>query len=425
MVKAERDAYICERNITGTIYDRGGTVIAETDVTEDGERVRSYIDPHRYTSLISDIGGLEYRYRKHLAERGEPAEGTGGSGILDPAAAVYKGRPLTLTIDDDMQRRAYGMIEDSDRLEDASAVVMDREGGILLMVNSNELDISRIHEDYEELSKQPGAFMNKAVDALYPCGSVLKPVIAELMIDSGMENFKVNDKGSVTTKFGETIYNANGKSYGEIGLKKALKVSSNVYFITAAERLGKEAVDEAMDAFFIGKDMEISDLGKMLSVRTDRKEGLALETIGQAVSVSPLSLVSMLEGIATGTIHEPHVTVPDSAGRGNKAGAGIFVEETGMSERAVMTVRKMLKACAGRYGLSDMVAKTGTADMPDGRQTAAMIFAWPADSPEYFAVIQNRDSDMWGKELAPYAQEIRRIVEEEETAEETSEEEIR
>ncbi len=88
---------------------------------------------------------------------------------------------------------------------------------------------------------------NRAIQGLYPTGSTFKLVTATAALEEGLITPTESqfDGGSLEVG-GMTFQNAGGASYGSLALRKALPVSSDVFFY----RLGLEA-DGAGDGLAI------------------------------------------------------------------------------------------------------------------------------------------------------------------------------
>lgn len=172
-----------------------------------------------------------------------------------------QGNDLVLTLDLDVQRTTEealaqglestrGRVLSNDRrplVADAgAAVVLDTQGGVEAMASYPSFDLPGLADG---ISKQEAAtlfgkgtgapFTNRAVQGLYAPGSTWKLITATAGLRTGLisPNFSVNDAGTYTipgdcTGRGCLRRNAGGRSYGRVGVSRALTVSSDVFFYT-------------------------------------------------------------------------------------------------------------------------------------------------------------------------------------------------
>jgi penicillin-binding protein 2 len=75
---------------------------------------------------------------------------------------------------------------------------------------------------------------NRATQGLYPTGSTFKPITALAALDSGELGLDeiINDTGEFPLGDGQVLHNAGDAVHGPIDLRRALEVSSDVFFYT-------------------------------------------------------------------------------------------------------------------------------------------------------------------------------------------------
>lgn len=403
MKTAAEDRAKNEETVAGTIIDTDGNRLAYSD-TAGGKR--QYIDQYMYSSLFSfHSGGLEYLYYDELYSHGEEKYESKEGEIY------YRGDNIELTIDHELSKKAYGLIKEK---PDASIVVIDKDGAVRCMVSSKSFNIESINGDYTNYND--GDLLNPAKDYLAPCGSVIKPIIGEVITDYGVnDELVVNDEGAITLDSGETIRNAEGKSYGKIMLKKAMRVSSNVFFISAAKYMGADILNERYGEMCIGENIE-TDFGRIKSTRIepDSEYELAMNAIGQNMGVSTVHLAMVTQAVTTGEVNRPYMVekIVTDTGEVIKRGKKKVIANTSASQDTMAHVNDILKECADTYGITgktagiEVLAKTGTAEVETesgGRNIATMILAFPADAPEYFVTIQSRNTEQHGRDLKDIA----------------------
>jgi penicillin-binding protein 2 len=187
--------------------------------------------------------GVEYTYDHFL--RGEPGrtriqvnalgEPTPGGQLV--AEAPIPGDNLKLTIDGDVQ--AAGEAALSARGLPGAFISMNIENGQILALGSNPTYDPTVFTEpmtqrqVDELYRDPvlAPLFNRATEGAYPTGSIFKIVTALAALENGVitPDEVVADGGQITV--GEqTFQNAGGVAHGSVELRRALEVSSDVYF---------------------------------------------------------------------------------------------------------------------------------------------------------------------------------------------------
>jgi penicillin-binding protein 2 len=220
---------------------------------------KTTIDKYKKLNTATQVGlsGLEYEYNGDLS--GQPgsvrahidAQGdvVGTPKQIDPTP----GNTLQLTLDNTLQAAAQKAISSSGGFNPggnpAAAIAMDpRDGSILASVsgpsyNPNELaNISKAR--FTALVDPNGGkpLFNRVLAGAYPAGSTFKPVttFAALASKVTTPSEVIDDPGKI--KISDTTYtNAKSEANGPIALRRAIQVSSDVYFYTMGERLNGTA----------------------------------------------------------------------------------------------------------------------------------------------------------------------------------------
>ncbi len=204
--------------------------------------------------------GLESYYEQEL--RGVP----GQTEVIKTALGVQKsntiisqpetGDNLVLNIDADLQKVVYDALEKSIKnvgsKKGVAIALNPRNGAVLALVSypsydNNIFSQTLAQSDYDELINDPHQpFFNRAIAAKYPTGSTIKPFTAagalqEKLIDP---NKLINDPGYILVKNQydpSIVYTFSGvKPHGLVDMRKALAVSSNVYFFTIGGGYGDQ-----------------------------------------------------------------------------------------------------------------------------------------------------------------------------------------
>jgi penicillin-binding protein 2 len=125
-----------------------------------------------------------------------------------------------------------------------SVVVLDANtGGVVAMASyptyaPSEFVGGITQAEYESLTAPPARLLNRATQGLYAVGSTFKLVssVAAVQYNYRGEFTPIQDNGSVTVA-GQQFKNANNEQHGTVTLRKALTVSSDVYFYTLGDAM--------------------------------------------------------------------------------------------------------------------------------------------------------------------------------------------
>ena len=215
-----------------------------------GEVSKEQLKDQRYrgVTLGDRVGksGVEYQYDRFLRGRNGATKlqvdalGTlrGGLGVREP----QPGRQLRLSVDLDVQRagqRALGTAK-------GAFVVMNVHNGEVLGLGSSPSFDPNIFakvvrpSDFKRLSaKENGEpLANRAIQGLYPTGSTFKLITATAALEGGLITPDTVQYDGGSLRIGDVVFkNAGGAVHGAVALRRALSVSSDVFFY----RLGQEA----------------------------------------------------------------------------------------------------------------------------------------------------------------------------------------
>lgn len=188
-------------------------------------------------------GGAEYAYDKFL--RGDPGltriqvnalgqPTPGGELVSTPPTP---GDSLKLTIDGEVQAAGEGGL--SARGLPGAFISMNIDNGQILAMGSNptydptvlteNLTQAQVNELYRDEVLAP--LVNRATEGAYPTGSIFKIITALAALENGQitPDTVVQDNGQIEVGT-DTFENAGGVAHGAVELRRALQVSSDVYF---------------------------------------------------------------------------------------------------------------------------------------------------------------------------------------------------
>jgi len=268
-----------------------------------------------YTSRDNrGLGGIENRFDSKLRGEGvrhaffvdvhrRPlsfcvAKGTGAN------AVPTNGSGIILTLDATIQQFAREELlkqYKSYEAEGALAMVADpHTGEILAMVSLPDFDPA------ESGRTNPDYFLNRALTDQYEPGSIIKPIVAAVALDTGVMNTR------------ETIFCENGtyrgrgfgriteykKGFGDLTLRGILMNSSNIGMAKIGQKLGPERLYEGLTLFGFGKKVGIELPGEAegLLRRPAAWTGYSITRIpfGQEISVTALQMLRAFCMLANG-----------------------------------------------------------------------------------------------------------------------------
>jgi penicillin-binding protein 2 len=125
-----------------------------------------------------------------------------------------------------------------------SVVVLDATTGAVVAMASyptyapSEFVGGITQAQYADLTTPPARLVNRATQGLYAVGSTFKLISALAGLQAGYvsQYTTVNDTGTVTFA-GQRFSNANHQQHGYVDMRKAITVSSDVYFYTLGDNM--------------------------------------------------------------------------------------------------------------------------------------------------------------------------------------------
>lgn len=155
------------------------------------------------------------------------------------------GHNLKLTIDAGLQEYAARRIGP----ESASIVVLDCWTGDVLAMASmpsydpNSFSAGISHAEWDWLSNDDHVpLRNKTLQALYPPGSTVKPMIALSFLEAGLSpEESCNCSGAL--RVGNSLFHCwSRRGHGRVNMHRAIEQSCDIYFYTFAQRMGIDVI---------------------------------------------------------------------------------------------------------------------------------------------------------------------------------------
>ncbi|NLL05117.1 MAG: peptidoglycan glycosyltransferase [Clostridiaceae bacterium] len=422
-----RRQYQADENTTrGQIIDRKGIVLA---FSEERDNTQQRIYP--YSSLYSHVIGynskvygrslLEESYNNYLLGLDEY---TKVFGLFKSSNQDKKlGNNLSLTIDHELQKLGHELLGN----RNGAVVAMNpKTGEILALVSKPDFDTNEevLAKGWKAMvESQEAPFLARATQGLYTPGSTFKVVTAAAIIENGLDEERFNDKGVITID-GKEISNSGRKAYGEIDLKKALAVSSNVIFAQLGVTLGQEKLEDIFRRVGFGTDItfDIPVSKSLFQYEKMEPNDMAAVAIGQGkILVSPLHLAMITSGIANnGVIMKPYLVSNITSPTGKEIKSFKREEfkqimEPDIAAKLKNMMQEVVDSGTGKKAAIKgikVAGKTGTAENELTAQKKDKAHAWfigfaPVENPQIAVVVVLEYSGSSGGTIAaPIAQKI-------------------
>ncbi|GII95853.1 peptidoglycan D,D-transpeptidase FtsI family protein [Sinosporangium siamense] len=322
-----------------------------------------------------------------------------------------KGANVDLTIMPKAQEAAYKALAQSGK-RGAVVAMNPKTGAILALVSLPSYDPNKLSEPNKEnvnkaskvYEKDKGSpLLNRAINQSYPPGSTFKVVTAAAFLE------KDDSRGAQTQVEAPTRLALPGTNIslpnsgnsacgsGQVSLVYALEVSCNTPFGKIGLDLGYDAMNEQMQKFGAGEELEIpmKVSGSSIGKKEDDPAAIAMTSIGQrSTTMTPLQMAMVAAGIANnGVVMKPYLVneIADSEGTEiEKADPDEL--STAVTEDTARKLREMMVSVVnnGTARLAQIPGvqvggKTGTAETSGGRAPHAWFISFAGasvDEPE-------------------------------------------
>ena len=451
--------------------------------------VRHYPDGSRAAHVLGSVGEIEEEELKEPQYKGlEPGDEIGQSGAEYTYDKFLRGQPgltriqvnalgqptpggqlvstpptpgdsLKLTIDGDVQTAGEAGLAEKGR---GGFVSMNIDTGEILALGSyptfdptqliepTQAEVDELYRD-EELAP----LVNRATEGAYPTGSIFKIITALAALEYGVitPDEVVQDNGKIEVG-GEPFENAGGVAHGPVELRRALQVSSDVYFyLLGLEMWETNDLQEEAHKLGIGRpaNLDLPEEGEtLLPSKAWREqlvsEGLALEdrpwsagdniqlATGQGdLQTNPLQMALAYAALGNGgKIVTPHVglEVEDAAGRvvkefDFKTQRKIHIDpgyRTAILEGLHAAAQEGEGTAAGVFGDFPIAiaGKTGTAERPGHADQSWFAALSPYPNPRIVTVATVEEGGFGADSAAPVVLRILEAIYDKQAAEVSS-----
>lgn len=440
----------------GVIFDRNSVPLAWNEVNKESEdySLRAYATSTGLSTVLGYIkypskdssgfyyqekfvpkDGMEKIYNDYISGKdGTKIVETDVRGNVISESVVQKpvdGENLQTSIDIKLQRRLYASLLDiADRAgyKGGAGIIMDvNNGEILASSNFPEYDSNTMTDGgnsqkiNEWLNSSNHPFLNRVVQGLYTPGSIMKLFVAMGVLDQNIisPTKQILSTGSITIP--NPFYPdkpsvfMDWKAHGLVDLRRAIAVSSNVYFYEVSggykdqKGIGIGNLDRYVGMFGFGTTTKINFLGEKYGTipspewkkKTFNGEEWRVgdtynTSIGQyGFQVTPLQVVRAVGAIATdGKILTPTFI--------KNTGQNVEVKEIGLSPSDYKIVKEGMRlgvtegtSQAINFPFVKVASKTGTAQIGIAKDevNSWVVGFWPYENPKYaYAIVMERGS---------------------------------
>lgn len=352
------------------------------------EKLRNYPYQNLASNLLGFVNrggegqyGIEEYWDSMLRGKEGFAEGERGpAGYLFSLSQNYggdRGADLVLTIDYNIQYLSEKLLKKASEtlnIKEGQIIVIDSYSGkILTLANFPDFNPNRYSEE-----RDLEVFQNSVIQKIFEPGSVFKPITMAAALDRGKITPQTTyfDTGLVKIG-GYTIYNYDGRVWGEKSMTEVLEKSINTGAIFVEQQLGHNLFVKYMEKFGLFESTRVDLPGEIFSQNEEFKKGyeinFATASFGQGIEITPMQLVRAFCAIANGG----RLVQPYLVEKIIKNGKIIETKEPVISDNPVISQRTSSKLTAMLVSVVEngfaktarvpgyyIAGKTGTAQIP-------------------------------------------------------------
>ncbi|AYE34131.1 peptidoglycan D,D-transpeptidase FtsI family protein [Clostridium septicum] len=434
--------------LRGTIYDRQGNPLTKSERQDTLTQKREYLQGDLYVHALGYVDerygltGLEEEFDSELSTYNTFT--TGFRNLFkdfdlkkafserDKEEDKKVGNGLVTTLDYNIQKVAYDALGD---MKGSVVALNPKTGEILAMVSKPTYDpanLEQVINDANSGANTDNKLINRAVNGVYPPGSVFKTITLSSAIENNpsVTGRIFNDTGKITFADGSTLNNYMYQAHGNIDLRTAYRVSSNVVFGTLAMELGNDKLKATAEKF--GFNSRIPAEGVSISVSEfptleSYEEGnIAQSGIGQgSVVVTPMQMAIMAATVANdGVLMQPKLVnkIVDKDGNLIREISNKVLKDNVISKDTAETVKSYMGYLVSNniyrwpaFDGTNAGAKTGTADykLPDGTDAVPhgwFITAAPLDDPKIAVAVIVENGENGAGTAAEIASKVVRMA---------------
>ena len=348
-----------EQIVRGSILASDGTVLASTQVDEEGNETRVYPYGSLFAQTVgySDYGtsGLEASQNHLLLESHETLAEQVQKDLNNEKKS---GDSLVTTFNVGLQQACRDALGD----RAGAVIVLDAAtGNVLADVSTPDFDPNTVSENWDTLTAEDSnsPFLNRPLQGLYAPGSTFKMVtaLAYYREYGSLDDFTFTCTGEYTAG-NFTIHCSDYEAHGQQSLAQAFANSCNCAFAyMAAELLDNDILRNTAEdlQFNSSLELELPSYDSEFSLESDSAIELSMQTaIGQGDTVAtPLEMAMIAQSIYNnGEMYQPNYLLKLQSVTGT-----LVKEYSGQSLGQVMTPDEAAQLKELMFG----VVRAGTA----------------------------------------------------------------
>ena len=431
--------------LRGTIYDRDGEALTNSIRIDKDNQSREYIYGDLFVHALGyiderfGITGLEDEFDSELSKYNGFSNGIRSFiNNFDLKAAFENrdeekiGNGIVTTLDYDIQKAAYDAMGD---LNGAVVAINPKTGEILAMVSKPTYDPSNLEQVIEDANTgvdEDSKLLNRAIDGIYPPGSVFKTVTlaAALENNPNIVNETFHDTGKIEFADGTSLSNYMNQVHGDISLQMAYRVSSNFVFGTLAMDMGNSKLKEVAERF--GFNSRIKGVGVSIAqssfptLNEEELGNIAQSGIGQgSVLSTPIQMAIVAATVANdGVLMEPKLVnkVVDNDGNTIREIENKALKEDVITSDIANTIKEYMgylvsnnlyrwpafegTNAGGKTGTADYMLEDGSEGIPHGW----FISVAPLDNPQIAVAVIVEEGENGAGSAAEIASQVVRAA---------------
>lgn len=406
--------------VRGSIYASDGTLLAATNLYEDGREVRIYPQRDLYAHAI----GYSTYGRTGIEDSMNMSLITSDMDLISKANYLKPpGNSVYTTLDPVLQQVAYDCLG----VYNGAVIVTEASTGrILAMVSKPTFDPNSVSMNFAAISEdEDGApLLNRVSQGLYPPGSTFKIITAlEYMRQNpnSYTSYSYNCNGHFSVG-SDRINCFHGSVHGNVDFTRSLAKSCNSSFANMGMSLDRNHFATSLDELGFNRQppVDFAASASHISLREDMNNEAIMQTaIGQSETLmTPLHLNMITGAVANGGLMmTPYLVDRVETADGNKVVREYKPVEIGqvMTKEEADVLTKMMVAVVEQGTATKLsgqmytcAGKTGSAEYGDikGQSHAWFTGFAPADNPEIVVTVIIEGGGTGGDYCAPIARRI-------------------
>ena len=431
--------------LRGTIYDRNENALTNSIRIDEDNQSREYVYGDLFVHALGyiderfGITGLEDKFDSELSTYNGFSNGIRNfinnfdlKSAFENRDEEKVGNGIITTLDYNIQKAAYDAMGD---LKGAVVAINPKTGEILAMVSKPTYDPSNLEQVIEDANSgadTESKLLNRAINGIYPPGSVFKTVTLAAALESNPDvvNETFHDTGKIEFADGTSLSNYMNQAHGDINLQMAYRVSSNYVFGTLAMELGNAKLKEVAERF--GFNSRINGVGLSISqssfptLSEDELGNIAQSGIGQgSVLSTPMQMAIVAATVANdGVLMQPKLVnkIVDKDGNTIKNIDNKALKEDVISSDVANTIKEYMgylvsnnlyrwpafegTNAGGKTGTADYMLEDGSEGIPHGW----FISVAPLDDPQIAVAVIVEEGENGAGSAAYIASEVVRTA---------------